>query len=99
MNQRQGANILTTTRALPPLEVRAVVERIVTVQENLQLVLAGLTKLASGTDEEVRRMVSAVEELGRVQKTLCELHHQTDDKLNALIAVVDDLVRVRKAGA
>jgi uncharacterized protein YoxC len=99
MNHRQGTEVLKNSRALPSpglVEVRSVVERIVTVQESIQGVLAGLTKLAAGTDEQVQRLAARVDELCRMQKCIAESQQQSDEKLNALIAVVDDLVRERK---
>lgn len=102
MNQRQGTDVLTNTRALPPKglgEVRSVVQQIVTVQESIQTVLAGLTMLATGTEAELRAVASSVDELRRVQEGLSDAHHQTEEKLDALISVVDDLVRRHKNGS
>lgn len=96
MNQRQGTGVLTNTRAVPPQglgEVRSVVKQIVSVQESIQTVLAGLTALATGTEEQVRALGSSIDELKRMQKGLAEAQQQAEGKLDALIAVVDDLVR------
>jgi TolA-binding protein len=101
MSQRQGTHLLTKTRAPAPQglgEMRSVVKQIVTVQESMQAVMAGLTMLATRTEEQVRTLASSVEELKRVQKGLAEAQQQAEDKLNALIAVLDDLVR-QKEGA
>lgn len=102
MSQRQGTDVLTNTRAVPPQglgEVRSVVKQIVTVQESIQTVLAGLTALAAGTEERVRVLASSLEELKRMQRGLAEAQQQAEGKLDALIAVVDDLVRHHKDGA
>lgn len=101
MSQQQGTDVLTNTRELPPQElgeVRSVVRQIVGVQESMQAVLAGLTRLASGTEEQVREIASRVEDLKRVQQNLLEAHQQAEEKMDALIAVVDDLVRRKKGG-
>lgn len=102
MNQRQGTDVLTNTRALPPKglgEVRSVVKQIVTVQERIQTVLAGLTALATGTEAELRTLASGVDEIRRVQQGLSEAQQQTEEKLDALISVVDDLVRRHRNGS
>lgn len=102
MSQRQGTGVLTNTGAVPPQglgEVRSVVKQIVTVQESIQTVLAGLTTLAAGTEEQVRVLASSIEELKSMQKGLAEAQQQAEEKLDALIAVVDDLVRRHEAAA
>ncbi|HWQ55839.1 MAG TPA: hypothetical protein VN442_19280 [Bryobacteraceae bacterium] len=102
MNQRQGTDVLTNTRALPPKglgEVRSVVKQIVTVQESIQTVLAGLTMLATGTEADVRALATSVDEIRRVQKGLSEAQQQAEEKLDALISVVDDLVRRHRNGS
>ncbi len=101
MSQRQGTDVLINTRELPPQalgEVRSVVKQIVNVQETMQAVLAGLTKLASTTEEQVREIALRVEELRRAQQGLVEAHQQAEEKMDALIAVVDDLVRRQRDG-
>jgi septation ring formation regulator EzrA len=101
MSRQQGTDVLTNTGELRPQalgEVRSVVKQIVSVQESMQAVLAGLTKLASGTEEQVREIASRVEDLKRVQRELVAAHHQAEEKMDALIAVVDDLVRRKKSG-
>jgi len=75
------------------IEMRSVIQRVVTLQETFREVLTGLTKLATGTDEGLDRLSDSMERLAAAQRSILEAQQSTDDKLNTLIAVVDDLVR------
>lgn len=76
-----------------PPNVRSVIEQIVSVQEHIEIVLAGLAKLATGSDGQLRQLARSLDESNRLQKDLLECQRQTEDKLNALITVVDGMVR------
>lgn len=78
------------------IEMRSVIQRVVTLQETFQEVLTGLTRLATGTDESLERLSETMQQLAAAQRSMADAQQVTEEKLNALIAVVDDLVRASR---
>jgi len=74
-------------------EIRSVIERVVNMQETVQEVLTGLTKLAVGADQGLDRLSDSMNVVAASQRRLLEVQQATDERINALIEVVDGLVR------